>query len=156
MSNEKKEKKVQELIRKKPKQKMPSNLEAVFIDGCFTGRKVRDSLPDKIAKTPQEYIKIILNQTSDFKIRYDILIDYIVLKKDDIQLFYEIPNEKVYEIINNISIDDLNFLYDHFAEYSEDKMNPYLSHCESKIKEHPKVKPWMLKNIIKIQEDRKK
>ncbi len=146
MNNEKDEEEMMGERKKKPHHipKMPSNLEAVYIDGHFAGRKVRDPPISEIAKTAQDYIKLIQDKTQKYQLRCRALIDYILRDIGKIDLFYKIPKKRIYEIIDNISNHDLHLLYINLKKFTDKKMTRFLKYCESKMKNNPENKPWYL------------
>lgn len=138
-----------ELLRKKPGQRMPDNLEAVYENGVFIGRKVKAPHPSTLAQTPEDYLKIIHDENLPVETRNDAIVHYFMFFRDNLDAFFASPQKPIFEVIQYDQAERLMFFISQLAEFTDKRVIEFRKKCCAILKKHPKVKPWMVEEIQK-------
>ena len=135
---------------KKPKIKAPANLEAVYENGVFIGRKVRDPLIPESVHSPEDYKEYIKDVSQPLKNRLTLIMMFIELFEDRKTEILDIPKKTLIEIIDQLRPDDLSQLQQRFGKIKVQKIIPYMKHVHSILKKNPKHQDWMIKESEKL------
>ena len=104
--------------------KAPSDLEAVYNgNGNFIGRRPIEPLIPDIAKTPEDYIKILNSEEHSIQTKFHVLTSFVILFEPKISMLLTIPPEKIKIILKSLTIGNLEFLLDHINEVESNKIN---------------------------------
>jgi triacylglycerol esterase/lipase EstA (alpha/beta hydrolase family) len=134
MSKKEYEEKIKKKLIKKPKNpiKMPSNLEAVYVNGGFAGRKVREPTIPEIAQTPDEYIKLIMDEKMYPNMRATALNSFVISFSSEISKLETIPMDNIKKLINNLSFDEREFLEQNLSEHDTKFIKKIIKFIQSK------------------------
>ncbi|UYP45489.1 hypothetical protein NEF87_001774 [Candidatus Lokiarchaeum ossiferum] len=136
-----------EHLRKNPHQKMPSNLEAVYENGVFIGRKVKAPLASDYAQTPVEYLSLIHDVEKPLETRNDAILHYLMFFQEEFDAFFASPQEEILNVIKYQNAEKLSFLISQLSEITDKRVSNFRKKCCTILKKHPRVEPWMLENI---------
>lgn len=138
-----------EHFRKKPHQKMPHNLEAVYENGVFIGRKVKAPLPSDFAQTSEEYLSLIHDTDKPLETRNDAILHYLMFFQEAFDAFFASPQKEIFKVIKYEKAEKLIFLVSQLADLKDNRINKFRKKCCTILKQHPRVEPWMLEDIKK-------
>ncbi|WP_371806091.1 hypothetical protein [Candidatus Lokiarchaeum ossiferum] len=136
-----------ELFRKKPTQKMLHNLEAVYENGVFVGRKVRAPLASDFAQTSAEYLSLIHDTDKPLETRNDAILHYLMFFQEAFDAFFASPQKEILNVIKYQNAEKLSFLISQLSEITDKRVSNFRKKCCTILKKHPRVEPWMLENI---------
>lgn len=121
-------------MKRKEKIKAPPNLEAVYKDGVFIGRKPFNPPIHEIAQSPADYLRIIKDSRMASQMRFDGIVAFLLAHDDRVEELATIEFTTWQEIIDHIPPAEQSILLDFLKPLDYSFLEEVQSYLEQKIK----------------------